>query len=82
MVCDVISAAAEFMVRVLHSWSARTRTIGMHNVAGGHHACDPITFLSGDHSLTITTVNCVATLKASARTRTMRMTKWLLVSQM
>jgi hypothetical protein len=40
MLCDVISAVAEFMVRVLHSRS----DIAIHDVAGVHvqYTCDPI----------------------------------------
>jgi hypothetical protein len=66
--CDVISAVAEFIVRVSHSRNA----IGIHNGGGlkPGHACNLIARLSGVHCLTIVAANdhCLTIVAANSAT--------------
>jgi hypothetical protein len=63
MLCGVISAVAEFMVRVLH-WRVVLRFTPLLGLKPGH-ACDPITCLSGVHSLTGVTMHSATALMTS-----------------
>jgi hypothetical protein len=63
MMCDVINAVTEFMVRVL----LPSRAIGIRDAAGveARHLCEPVPCLSGVHFLTCVTVHSVTALMTS-----------------